>query len=36
MGDMRRVKGMDWVLFVGLAAGIASFGLVTLAILTMS
>jgi hypothetical protein len=36
MGDMRRFKGVDWVLVVGLAAGIASFGLVTVAILTMS
>ena len=34
--NMRRFKGMDWVLVGGLAAGIASFGLVTVAILTMS
>ena len=34
--NMRRIKGVDWVLVAGLAAGIASFGLVTVAILTMS
>ncbi len=33
---MRRDPGVDWLFIGGLAAGILSFGLITLAILTIS